>query len=116
MTEVLGVQKITTDEYTYSNSGGGYWVDLNSDGKPDFITARQNNDKVFPISELVWFENSGLESEWTEHHLCSCGSEILLMDRLDAYPDEIILLLKTVPPYNDLTIFRVSTKDGSFKA
>ena len=49
----------------------GYWVDLNGDGRKDFITARSNAKKGH--GELVWLEHpeDGLDStdSWSEHVL-----------------------------------------------
>ena len=50
----------------------GKWVDLNGDGRKDFLTAR-SNAKV-DGGELVWFEHpaEGLtQSPWTEHVVTS---------------------------------------------
>ena len=51
----------------------GYWVDLNGDGRKDFITARSNAKKGH--GELLWLEHpeGGLDSgsTWTEHVLGS---------------------------------------------
>ena len=46
----------------------GEWVDMNGDGRKDFLTARSNAKANG--GELVWFEHpeSGLTSaHWTEH-------------------------------------------------
>ena len=72
MTKTLGAYKITSDEQKYTYGGGGFWVDLNSDGIPDFITARYNNEGKY--GELLWFErpkgSSGLDGQaWIEHRL-----------------------------------------------
>jgi hypothetical protein len=50
----------------------GKWVDLNGDGRKDFLTAR-SNAKV-DGGELVWFEHpaEGLtQTPWTEHVVTS---------------------------------------------
>ena len=52
---------------------------------------------------------------WIEHYLFPCGA-IIDIAYLDVYPDEILLLSGgSSATYNDTTIFRVSTKDGSLK-
>jgi hypothetical protein len=46
----------------------GEWVDMNGDGRKDFLTARSNAKAN--QGELVWFEHpsEGLTSAtWTEH-------------------------------------------------
>lgn len=46
----------------------GEWIDMNNDGRLDFITARSNAEAGG--GELVWFEHpeEGLtDATWTEH-------------------------------------------------
>ena len=49
----------------------GEWIDMNGDGRKDFLTARSNAKKG--DGELVWFEHpaAGLTTAtWTEHIVC----------------------------------------------
>jgi hypothetical protein len=73
----------TTGTFKISKNKSGYfyhmgeWIDLNGDGRKDFLTAR-SNAKVNG-GELVWFEHpaSGLStgSTWTEH-IVSAGPDV----------------------------------------
>ena len=50
----------------------GEWIDMNGDGRKDFITARSNAEPGG--GQLVWFEHpeGGLDSvPWTEHIITS---------------------------------------------
>jgi len=50
----------------------GEWVDMNNDGRLDFVTARSNAKAGG--GELVWFEHpaEGLtDATWTEHVVTS---------------------------------------------
>jgi hypothetical protein len=54
----------------------GEWIDLNGDGRKDFLTARSNAKKGG--GELVWFEHpsTGLtNTSWTEH-VVSSGPDV----------------------------------------
>ena len=68
----------TTNTYRLSAKKNGYfyhmgkWLDLNGDGRKDFLTARSNAQ--VGGGELVWFEHpeEGLTSAtWKEHVVCS---------------------------------------------
>jgi len=45
----------------------GNWIDMNNDGRKDFLTARSNAKAG--EGELVWLEHpaEGLGGTWTEH-------------------------------------------------
>jgi len=67
----------TTGTFKISAKNNGYfyhmgeWVDLNGDGRKDFITARSNAKAGG--GQLVWFEQpaAGLTTAtWTEHVIC----------------------------------------------
>jgi len=94
----------------------GYWVDLNRDGRLDYITARSNAKK--DGGELVWFEHpaEGLtDATWTEH-VVTAGPDvgIQVLDDSDCpYRNEICVFAAEF--FNEkVSIYRVSTKDGSF--
>ena len=54
----------------------GEWVDLNNDGRKDFITARSNAKAG--EGQLVWFEHpeEGLGGTWTEHVVCTGCADV----------------------------------------
>ena len=70
LTNVLETVKLTDKKNNYFYHMG-YWVDLNGDGRKDFITARSNAKQG--KGELLWLEHpeGGLDSGeyWTEHVL-----------------------------------------------
>jgi len=51
----------------------GYWIDMNGDGRKDFLTAKSNMKPN--QGQLVWYEHpeGGLASAdpWTEHVVCN---------------------------------------------
>ena len=71
----------------------GYWVDLNGDGRKDFITARSN--AVAGQGELLWLEHpeSGLDSTdpWTEHVLGNIADVSIEVQELSEYKGEIVV-------------------------
>ena len=114
MTKTIGTYKMTPDKEGYFYHMG-QWVDLNGDGLLDYITARSNGHPG--EGQLVWFERPagsfGLDGkEWTEH-LITMGPDIgIEIDRLEAYPDEIVVWATQFFDQK-LALYRVSTKDGS---
>lgn len=70
VTLTTAVTKISTEPKGYFYHMG-YWVDLNGDGRKDFITARSNAKAGG--GQLVWFEHpaEGISGKWTEHIVCS---------------------------------------------
>jgi hypothetical protein len=91
----------------------GEWVDLNGDGRKDFITARSNAHKDH--GELVWFEHpeGGLDVEhWTEHVITSGPDVNFEIDFFDNYPGEVVVFAAEF--FNQkLSLHRVSLTDGS---
>ena len=90
----------------------GFWVDLNGDGRKDFLTARSNAQ--VGGGELVWFEHpsTGLDgNEWAEHVITS-GPDvgIELVDGI--YNGEYVIFAAEF--FNELlSMYRISKKDGS---
>jgi len=67
LTKVTGTFKLC-DRHNGYFYHMGEWVDMNGDGRKDFLTARSNAKK--DEGYLVWFEHpaEGLTSNhWTEH-------------------------------------------------
>jgi hypothetical protein len=69
ITQTVSTTKISTEDKGYFYHMGE-WIDMNGDGRKDFLTARSNAKKNG--GQLVWFEHpkEGLEGEWTEHIVC----------------------------------------------
>ena len=92
----------------------GQWLDLNGDGRKDFLTARSNAKAGG--GELVWFEHpeGGLgTAPWTEHVVASgpdVGIEIEIST--DFYKDEVVVFAAQFFDQK-LALYRVSTKDGT---
>lgn len=66
ITQTISTTKISTEPEGYFYHMG-QWLDLNQDGRLDFLTARSNAQAGG--GELVWFEHpkEGLEGTWNEH-------------------------------------------------
>ena len=88
----------TTETVTISKKKGyfhhmGYWVDLNGDGRKDFITARSNAKAG--QGELLWLEHpeGGLDSGemWTEHVLGNMADVSIEVDTLSQYKHEVVV-------------------------
>lgn len=92
----------------------GYWLDLNGDGRKDFLTARSNGKKG--EGELLWLEHpeDGLNSgdAWTEHVIGNLADVGFLLHEMEEYPDEVIIF---VAHFFDeaVRMLRVSTVDGT---
>lgn len=91
----------------------GEWLDLNGDGRKDFLTARSNAKAGG--GELVWFEHpaEGLtDATWTEHVVAS-GPDVGIQVIYDGpYRNEVIVFAAEF--FNEqVSFYRVSTKDGS---
>ena len=70
----------------------GFWVDLNGDGRKDFITAKTNAKAG--KGQLVWLEHpeGGLDvSSWTEHVICSGPDVGIEVDFLSEFPNEVVV-------------------------
>jgi len=92
----------------------GYWVDLNGDGRKDFITARSNAKAG--QGELLWLEHpeKGLASDdaWTEHVLGNIADVSIEVVDYPAYRNEVVVFAAQFFD-EKLSMHRVSTKDGS---
>ena len=103
-----------TDGYFYHM---GEWVDMNGDGRLDFVTAKSN--AKLDGGRLVWLEHpeGGLDVEnWTEHEIVA-GPDvgIKVVQDLAQYPNEIVVFGAEF--FNQkLSVQRVSTVDGSLVA
>jgi hypothetical protein len=91
----------------------GEWLDLNGDGRKDFLTARSNAKAGG--GELVWFEHpaEGLtDATWTEHVVTS-GPDVGIQVIYDGpYRHEVVVFAAEF--FNEkVSFYRVSTKDGS---
>lgn len=91
----------------------GFWVDLNGDGRKDFLTARSNAKAG--QGELLWLEHpeGGFASEnWTEHVLNNMADVCIDMVTLSQYEDEIVVF--SAQFFDEaVSVHRISTKDGS---
>lgn len=85
--------KISTEEDGFFYHMGE-WIDLNNDGRKDFITARSNAKAG--EGQLVWFEHpeEGLTGEWIEHIVCTGCADvgITILDDESPYKGEIVVL------------------------
>lgn len=91
----------------------GHWIDMNGDGRKDFLTARANAKKDH--GELVWFEQpeGGLDTpHWTEH-VVTKGPDV--ETAIAQYPEQKdVLFVYGAEFFNEkLSLTRVSLKDGS---
>ena len=109
----------TTETVTISKKKGyfhhmGYWVDLNGDGRKDFITARSNAKAG--EGELLWLEHpeGGLDSGemWTEHVLGNMADVSIEVDTLPQYKHEVVVFAAQFFD-EKVSMHRVSTRDGS---
>ena len=113
----------TKDTVKITAHKGGYfyhmgeWIDMNGDGRKDFLTARSNGKAGH--GELLWLEHpeDGLNASdsWTEHIVGNLADISFTMETSEAYPDEIILY---IPSFFDeaVRMVRVSTVDGTLVA
>ena len=91
----------------------GVWVDLNGDGRKDFLTAKTNAQPG--KGQLVWLENpeGGLQvSPWNEHIICSGPDVNFDVEKFSEYPDEIMVFAAQFFD-QEFGLYRISTKDGS---
>lgn len=92
----------------------GEWVDMNGDGRLDYITAR--SDAKAGDGELVWFEHpeGGLDvSPWEEHVVCKGPDVAFALTTDEQFPDEVVIFAAEF--FNkSLGMYRVSTIDGTF--
>ena len=110
ITKVTGQHTITSnkDGYFYHM---GEWIDLNGDGRKDFITAKSN--AAAGGGRLVWYEHpkEGLEGEWIEHVVTE-GPDVGIEVVEGIYRNEIVVFAAEF--FNErVAFYRVSTKDGT---
>jgi len=112
LTQTVDTVKISTEEKGYFYHMG-HWIDLNQDGRKDFITARSNAKAGG--GQLVWFEHpaEGLSGTWTEHVVVE-GPDVGIQVLEDSpYKHEIVVFAAEF--FNEkVSFYRVSTRDGSF--
>ena len=113
ITKTVETVQITEDKRHYFYHMG-VWVDLNGDGRKDFVTARSNASAG--KGELLWLEHpvDGLDSteKWTEHVLGNFADVSFQVQELPEFPDEVVIF---AAQFFDkaLSMHRVSKKDGS---
>lgn len=95
----------------------GFWVDLNGDGRKDFVTARSN--AVAGDGELLWLEHpeGGLDAGtyWTEHVLGNLADVSIEVVELPEYPGEVVIFCAHF--FDEaVRMVRVSKADGSLIA
>ena len=92
----------------------GFWVDLNQDGRKDFITARSNAKAG--EGELVWLEHpeNPLDAgeAWPEHILGNVADVSISIETLSEFKNEIVVFAAQFFD-EKISMHRVSTKDGS---
>ena len=112
ITKTTGTVKISPDKDDYFYHMGE-WIDLNGDGRKDFITARSNAKAG--EGELVWFEHpeGGLsQTPWTEHVVTKGPDVSISVDTFPQFPNELVIW---AAQFFDETVavYRVSTEDGT---
>jgi hypothetical protein len=111
ITEVTSHHTIThnKDGYFYHM---GEWVDMNGDGRKDFVTAKSNAKA--DGGRLVWYEHpeGGLSAtdEWVEHVVAEGPDVGILVDQ-DSYSDSILVYAAEFFT-EKVGVYRVSTKTG----
>jgi hypothetical protein len=91
----------------------GFWIDLNGDGRKDFLTAKCNAKAG--QGKLVWYEHpvGGLDTEnWTEHIIATGPDVGIEADFLPQYPGEVVVFAAQFFDQK-LGLYRVSLADGS---
>ena len=115
VTKTTGTVELTKEKNGYFYHTG-FWVDLNGDGRKDFITARSNAKEGG--GELIWLEHpeGGLDTApWTEHFISSGPDVSIEIDTFAEFPGEIVVFAAEF--FNKkLSFYRVSTTDGSLVA
>ena len=116
ITKTTETVQITEDKKHYFYHMG-YWVDLNGDGRKDFVTARSNAKAG--DGELLWLEHpaEGLDSteKWTEHVLGNIADVSIEVLELPEYPGEVVVFAAHF--FDEaIRMHRVSKKDGSLIA
>lgn len=92
----------------------GTWIDLNGDGRKDFLTARSNAKAG--EGELVWFEHpaEGLAATPWNEHVVTKGPDVGIEVEVAGtwYKDEVVVFATQFFD-EKLALYRVSTKDGT---
>lgn len=89
----------------------GKWVDINGDGRLDYLTARTNTKK----GELVWFEHpeGGLQQvPWNEHVLTAGPDVMFELIEHPNYPNSHIVFASEFFG-KELTIYEIEKKTGT---
>merc|ERR1711957_116154 len=112
------VTKATKRQTMASNKNGyfyhmGYWVDMNGDGRKDFITAKSNMQPN--EGKLVWYEHpvGGLSSTapWVEH-VITTGPDVGFTTTTTLFKNELTVFASEF--FNQkVVMYRVSLKDGT---
>ena len=113
LTKAVNTVKISPDKNNYFYHMG-QWIDLNHDGRLDFITARSNAKAGG--GELVWFEQpeGGLGTEaWTEHIITSGPDVGIQCDFMELYAKNETVCFAAQFFDQKLALYRVSTLDGT---
>lgn len=109
-----------TGQHTITNNSDGYfyhmgeWIDLNGDGRKDFLTAKSNAQENG--GRLVWYEHpaDGLSGTWKEHVVTE-GPDVGIQVVHGIYKNEIVVFAAEF--FNEkVSFYRVSTTNGSLVA
>lgn len=116
ITQTTDVIKISTEPSGYFYHMGE-WIDMNGDGRKDFITARSNAKENG--GQLVWFEHpvEGLNHDgaWVEHVVTSGPDVGIQIITAPQFKNEIVVFAAEF--FNQkVSFYRVSTVDGSLVA
>lgn len=112
LTKTTNTVKISPDKDDYFYHMGK-WVDMNGDGRKDFITARSN--ATAGDGELVWFEHpeDGLNATpWTEHVVTKGPDVGIEVDVLSDFKNEVVVFATQFFDQK-VAFYRVSTVDGT---
>lgn len=114
ITSAISTTKISTEEKGYFYHMGE-WIDLNNDGRKDFLTARSN--AKMNEGQMVWFEHpeEGLEGDWIEHVVCTGCADVgidVISDGKE-YKNEVVVFAAEF--FNEAISFtRINAKTGEF--
>jgi len=113
ITQTVSTTKISEKKKGYFYHMG-HWVDLNKDGRKDFLTARSNAKEGG--GELVWFEHpeEGLtDATWTEH-VVTAGPDVGIEVIEDSIYGKHEILVFAAEFFNEkVSFYRVSKNDGT---
>lgn len=111
------ITKVTGDRITLThNKDGyfyhmGYWVDMNNDGRKDFLTAKSN--AAAGEGQLVWLEHpeEGISGTWTEHLITNGPDVGIWIDETESKNSIVVYATQFFD--RKLAMYQVSTKDGT---